>query len=142
MTPEEYMERRVEDQIRWYDKKSQSAQSWFKRIRAAEIVLAAAIPVLATFTDTSVAAQVTIGLLGAGVVVLASFLSLNQYQENWIQYRTSCEALKYEKFLFLTKTEPYDSGAPYPLFVDRIESRILQENGAWSLHARSDQPTK
>lgn len=44
MTPEQYMEDRVDDQIKWYDSRSQANQRWYKHLRSIEIVLAASIP--------------------------------------------------------------------------------------------------
>jgi hypothetical protein len=44
---------RLEDQIGWYDKKSASNQSWFKRIKIIELIAAALIPLLAGFSTTS-----------------------------------------------------------------------------------------
>jgi hypothetical protein len=35
MTEEEYIEERLNDQIIWYSKKSQTNQKWFKRLRRA-----------------------------------------------------------------------------------------------------------
>ena len=46
ISPEEYVEQRINDQIGWYDRKSTTNQRWFKRLRFAEIVAAAAIPFL------------------------------------------------------------------------------------------------
>jgi len=48
ISPEEYVEQRINDQIGWYDRKSTTNQRWFKRLRFAEIVAAAAIPLQAT----------------------------------------------------------------------------------------------
>jgi hypothetical protein len=39
MTEEEYIEERLNDQIIWYSKKSQTNQKWFKRLRLLEIIL-------------------------------------------------------------------------------------------------------
>lgn len=138
MTAEEYLERRVEDQIGWYDRKSVSSQAWYKRLRRAEIVCAAAIPILAGFVGEDLAGQVAIGLLGGVIVVIASFLSLSQHQENWVGYRTTCESLRHEKFLFLTQVEPYDGEDRFPLFVQRIESLISKENSGWSQYIRAE----
>jgi hypothetical protein len=137
MRPEEYVEQRVDDQISWYSSKSSAAQKWFKRIRGAEIICAAAIPFLAGFGGSSVAAQIVIGVLGAVIVVLASFLSLGQHQENWIGYRATCESLKHEKYLYLNQVEPYESEERFSLFVQRIENLISKENSAWSQYARA-----
>lgn len=137
MTPEEYIEQRVVDQINWYDSKSQKSQKWFKLIRALEIISAISIPLFAGFGQGTTWSIILIGILGAIVAILASLLSLNQFQENWIEYRTTCESLKHEKYLFLTRTEPYDKEEPFGLFVQRIESLISKENSAWSQYTRS-----
>lgn len=137
MTPEDYIEQRVVDQINWYDSKSQKSQKWFKRIRALEIISASSIPLFAGFGQGEPWSIILIGILGAVVAILASLLSLNQFQENWIEYRTTCESLKHEKYLFLTRTEPYDEEDPFGLFVQRIESLISKENSAWSQYTRS-----
>lgn len=137
MTPEEYIEQRVVDQINWYDSKSQKSQKWFKRIRGLEIIAASAIPLIAGFGQGTTWSIILIGILGAIVAILASLLSLNQFQENWIEYRTTCESLKHEKYLFLTNTEPYNEEDPFGLFVQRIESLISKENSAWSQYTRS-----
>ena len=137
MTPDEYIAERVDDQIAWYDQKSQGAQRWFKRFRGLEIISAGAIPLFAGFGGGSTWSIIVVGVLGAVVAILASLLSLNQFQENWIEYRTTCESLKHEKYLFLTNAEPYNEEDPFGLFVQRIESLISKENSAWSQYTRS-----
>ena len=122
MSPDEYIEQRVDDQISWYDRKSLSAQQWFKRLRGAEIVCAAAIPVLAGFSSSNFPTSPIVGILGAAVVIIAALVSLNQYQEKWIQYRTTCETLRHEKYLFLTHTEPYNADNTFPLFVNVLRA--------------------
>ncbi|HEY1430160.1 MAG TPA: hypothetical protein VGF39_00785, partial [Stellaceae bacterium] len=42
------------------------------------------------------------------------------------------EALKKEKFLFVTKTEPYDSDDAFPILVQRIETLVSKENVTWA----------
>lgn len=137
MTPDEYIAERVDDQIAWYDQKSQGAQRWFKRFRGLEIISAGAIPLFAGFGGGSTWSIIVVGVLGAVVAILASLLSLNQFQEYWIEYRTTCESLKHEKYLFLTNAEPYNEEDPFGLFVQRIESLISKENSAWSQYTRS-----
>ena len=53
ISPEEYIEQRLNDQIGWYDRKSTANQRWFKRLRFAEIVAAATIPFLSGFAGKS-----------------------------------------------------------------------------------------
>jgi len=119
---------RLEDQIRWYDRKSVDNQQRFKVFKALQLLTAATIPVVATL---GVHAAVPAGLGGA-IVVLEGFLQLNQYQQNWITYRSTAEALKHEKFLFLAAAGPYaGAGDGRALLADRIEGLISQEHAKW-----------
>ena len=60
---------------------------------------------------------------------LEGLLHLNQYQENWTNYRTTAESLKHEKFLFLAKAGPYaDAADPRATLAERVEALISQEN--------------
>lgn len=122
---------RLEDQIAWYDRKSITNQRYFKRIKIVEIAAAAAIPFLATFKLPQVL-WVT-GGLGVLITVLEGMLNLNQYQQNWIAYRSTCESLKHEKYVYLGKAAPYAGVAdPHALLAERIESLVSQEHAKWA----------
>lgn len=137
MDESEYLKTRVDDQINWYDKKSQFHQNWYKGLRIVEIVAATSIPFLAGYiADTEPHFRTTVGFLGLLIAVITAIVSLCQFQENWVEYRTTCESLKHEKFLFLTKTEPYNVDTPFPLLVQRVESMISKENTTWSQYIR------
>ncbi|MFN2629650.1 MAG: DUF4231 domain-containing protein [Gaiellaceae bacterium] len=119
---------RLDDQIRWYDRKSAQNQRLFKMVKAAQLILAAAIPVVATIGVRAVVPAA----LGATIVVLEGLQQLNQYQQNWTSYRSTCEALKHEKYLFLGLAGPYvGAAAPQTLLADRIEGLISQEHAKW-----------
>jgi hypothetical protein len=119
---------RLEDQITWYDRKSNECQRRFKWLKAVEMAAAAAIPVVAAF-DVPVYVA---GILGAVVVVTEGLLHLNQYQQNWITYRSTAEALKHEKYLFLARADIYaGSSKPLRLLAERIEGLISQEHARW-----------
>lgn len=114
---EDYIKDRVDDQISWYDRKSQSNQKWYKWLRTVEIIAAASIPFVAGYMDEGVVwAKVTAGLLGLIVAIITAIVGLYNFQEHWVEYRTTCESLKHEKYLFLTNTEPYNIEDPFPLF--------------------------
>src|SRR3954471_6125598 len=51
ITSDEYLTRRVQNQIDWYDKKSVWNQKCFKRLRIVEIIAAAMIPLLTALTE-------------------------------------------------------------------------------------------
>ena len=142
-TEEEYLKDRVDDQIDWYDKKSQVNQKWYKCLRLIEIIAAASIPFVAGYMGDGVLwPKVIAGTLGLIVAIITAIVGLYNFQEHWVEYRTTCESLKHEKFLYLTKTEPYNIEDPFPLFVKRIESLISTENTKWSQHVRSQKKEK
>lgn len=133
MTEEDYLEQRVNDQINWYDRKSSLNKKMFMRLRASEIVLALIIPFLTGYVNFyKDLFTMLIGLSGIVVAAIASILTLYRYQENWIEYRTYAEALKYEKFLYLTKAGIYREQLSFPFFVERIEAILSKENAKWS----------
>ena len=133
MDIKEYIEKRVDDQITWYDKKSQEAQKWYKRLQVAEIILAALIPLLSGYSTSCVQIAVIVGLFGAIIAVIESVSKLNKYHENWIQYRSTCEMLRYQKHLYLTETAPYNrqDETIENIFVRTIENIISSENNQW-----------
>ena len=85
---------RLQDQIAWYDVRSQLNQRWFKALEVCQIAVAAAIPVAAE-------ASARLWLIGGGgalIVVLEGLQQLQQYQHNWTTNRATCERLKHEGF--------------------------------------------
>ncbi len=132
MEQDDYLIERLEKQIEWYDKKSQDNQKWFKYLRVIEIVSAAVIPFIAGYSESIPYSQVIIGALGVIIAICAGLSALNKYQENWLTYRTTCETLKHEKYLFLTGCKPYQGDEAFNAFVERIEGLISKENSQWS----------
>ena len=119
---------RLDDQISWYDAKARQAQIRFKVLKAVVIGVAASIPVVAAF-DVPVYVA---GILGAIVVVVEGLLQAYQYRQNWITYRSTAEALKHEKYLYLARADVYaGSRHPLRLLAERIEGLISQEHARW-----------
>lgn len=128
MASREVTQERLEDQIAWYDKKSVYNQNWFKWLKAAVLVAGAAIPVVALAGLPSFVSAV----LGMLIVVLEGLQQLNQYHHNWITYRSTCEALKHEKYLYLAKAGPYaNANDPTALLAERVEALVSQEHAKW-----------
>jgi hypothetical protein len=121
---------RLNDQIEWYDKRCAQNQKRFKLLKIVVIAAAALIPFLAGIT--MVPAWLT-GALGMLIAVTEGVQQLNQYHANWISYRSTCEALKHEKYLYLGKAGPYAAARdPHGLLAERIESLVSQEHAKWA----------
>jgi len=119
----------LQDQIEWYDRKSGRNQQSFKFLKICTILAAALVPVL---VKTNVTSWITAGL-GVFIVIVEGLQQLNQYHSNWISYRSTCEALKHEKFLYLGKAGPYAAARdPHALLAERIESLVSQEHAKWA----------
>jgi len=118
---------RLEDQIDWYERRSVANQRAFKQLKAVELVLAAAIPLVAGFDAPGLAA----GVLGALVVVLEGVQQLGQFQQNWLTYRSTAEALKHEKYLYLARAGPYGGRTSHRRLAERVEALVSQEHARW-----------
>lgn len=134
MNIEEYMTSRVDDQINWYDKKSVHCQKMYKRLQATEIVLAALIPLLSAYSKNCVV-SIVVGLFGSSIAIIEAITKLNKYHENRIEYRTTCELLRYQKYLFETHSSPYniEEETVENLFIRNVENIISSENNKWKL---------
>lgn len=134
MTEDEYLSTRLEDQIKWYSKKGGINKKRYHTTMALTIVLSALIPLVAGLSQAiGEFTNYITGCMGVGVTILSSLMALYKYQEKWSSYRTTGETLKHEKYLYLTKTQPYTNAkTAFPLLVQRVENLISEENSVWN----------
>lgn len=133
MDIEKYISERLDPQITWYSRKSALNQKRYKIFQIIEIVLATLIPLLSSYAEHTWIAFI-IGLFGAAIAILQSVSKLYKFHENWIQYRTTAEMLKHEKYLYLTGSHPYiKSGETIEnVFIKNIEEIISAESKSWN----------
>ena len=110
MNEEKYIKERVQNQIDWYSKKSALNKKLHLWFRGLIIVFSATIPFLTgLIEDKSKSLTIIVGVLGVLIAVLTSLTALMKFQEKWSEYRTTSETLKHEKYLYETKSGPYDN---------------------------------
>lgn len=133
MDIKEYMSKRLDPQIKWYDEKAMQDQKYYKYSQLIEIVLASSIPLLAGYSKYNFWIPVIIGILGALIAIIESVTKLYRFHENWIQYRTTCELLKHQKHLYITNSFPYNTGEETieNIFIKNVENIMSSENGQW-----------
>jgi hypothetical protein len=128
-------EDRLDDQIAWYDRKSQTAQKRYKTLKLAQVIIAGLIPLASALPIPETQFRWVTAALGLLVLTIEAIQQLNQDQQNWIAYRSTCEALKHEKYLYLAAAGPYGNadnpGKLTALLADRIEGLISQEHAKW-----------
>ena len=81
-------------------------------------------------------AIISSGIVAVGTALVKTF----KYQENWINYRTTCETLRKEKHYYDAKLYDYrDAKDPEALFVERVEALISRENTLWLISQKPQQ---
>jgi hypothetical protein len=119
---------RLEDQIAWYGKESRRNRAWYKWLKGVTVVSALLIAPISTIgMHGRVAAS-----LGIAIAIAEGLQQLNQYHANWITYRSTAEALKHEKYLYLGQAGPYSSAEkPLTVLAERVENLTSLENAKW-----------
>jgi hypothetical protein len=120
---------RVADQIDFFDKKSKQNQTTYKLLKFITLFLAAVITVSGAVTLPGWVVPV----LGASVVIVEGVIQLNAMVQNWLSYRNTCESLKQEKYLALSKAGPYmGENEPARLLAERTEAILGKERSSWT----------
>ena len=133
MNEEVYFQQRLDDQINWYSNKSSTNQKWYKRLKYLDNFLALIVVPLSYYSDSCWWFKYA-GVAAGIVIAFSNFLqSINKYHENWIQYRSTAEILKHERYLYLTRSGGYaNSPNPFNELVERCESIISSDIIDWA----------
>jgi Protein of unknown function (DUF4231) len=121
--------KRLEEQLGWYERQSERSKRAFQALKVAQIVVAAAIPAVAAAGASAGFA----GALGAVVVVLEGIQQLFQFQQNWIAYRGTAEALRRERYLYEAGAAHYaDAAQPDRVLAERLDVILSHEHANWA----------
>lgn len=135
MDEQQYITARVDDQIKWHDKRSGSNQRWYKLVQIATIFSAALVPFVAVLEVVPSAPswlyKCIVGILGVAAAVTAGISGVYRFQERWIDYRMTAETLRSEKFRFVTRVAPYDGDNSFSEFVKNVEAILAGQNERW-----------
>jgi len=131
MTPEEYIDERLNQFREWYDKKAIRAKMTYQWMRALTVIGGAIVPVLINIKLPYVDIGTTI--LSLMVVILVSLESVFHFREQWKNYRSTEQLLAKEYFNFVSGEGPYrnqNDKESFLNFVDRVENAIAAENAS------------
>jgi hypothetical protein len=141
MNEQDYLTKRLDDQRQWLEGKSAWNQTWYKRLRVVEVVLAAAIPffssLMGKFPESPNVIPILVSAMAFLIAAASALLALYRFQENWLRYRGTAEQLAREKFLFMTKTQPYDGSDAFQVLVAKVENILGEENSTWREEIRN-----
>jgi len=131
MTDCKYLDDRLEEQIRWYGKKANQNKNRFYGYQIVIIVSGVLVPIINAANFGSDEVRVISSILGGIIVGITSILQLKKHHENWIQYRSTEEVLKKEKYFFLNNVGLYselEDKKKCERLVRRVESVISNQN--------------
>ncbi len=133
MNQEQYLAERIEDQIHWYNRKSRANKRAYRTLRVVSVIVALAIPIMSSFLDNGNVPylKVAIAVSGALVALIEGLLTLYKFRDNWTSYRNAAEMLIQHKYLFITRSAPYNVARPFVLFVQNAENIMAGERIAW-----------
>src|SRR5216683_1448725 len=91
-----YVKGRYQTELNWYDSKSQNNKTWYNILQGGLLIFAALTPVLIALEFLGSVSWLKWFTLATAVVValLSAVLKAFKFEENWINYRTTCETLK------------------------------------------------
>ncbi len=146
---EEYLSERYLGEIGWYDARSMRNQVWYRTLQWGLILLSASTPViiaLAQKTESMPWLKTASLITAVLVAILATSLKtfkFEQFEENWLNYRTTCETLKKEIHFYRVGIDEYkNSEDKEALFVKRVEALISRENRLWLTTVKEKQDEK
>jgi hypothetical protein len=129
--PFEYLQRRVEPQEQWHDRRARLNKHLFFTVEVATLLAGAAIPVVNLWVvKDAYLAGVLSAILGGVVVMAAAIGKLFKFHENWLHYRALVEALAREKELYAAAAGDYakiDGPRRNRLLVERVENLIANK---------------
>jgi glucan phosphoethanolaminetransferase (alkaline phosphatase superfamily) len=135
MSPEkfrDYLDKRFLDQLNWYDAKAARCKKQYTLLQWGLIVLAAVTPVLIAVDQNAYLSKWLPLITGSLVAVLSAAMKTFSFQENWINYRSTAEALKREYHLYQAGAGAYrNASGSERLFVERAERMFASEHTNW-----------
>jgi hypothetical protein len=129
LTPEEYVEERLNSEINYYNKAATRAKQRYVQMRAITVVGGALVPVLVNIDLAYLDILTT--AISLVVVLFVSLETVYRYREQWTNYRTAEQNLRNEYFTFTSRSGIYtslDEPSAFTLFVNRIEQAIEAES--------------
>jgi hypothetical protein len=127
---DEFTMQQLDKEIEWYDRHAVRNQWLYRSLKLIVLVAAALIPFLSGIVGIE---PLYVGGLGVLIAVAEGIQQVNQHHTNWIRFRSTCEALKQEKYLYLAKAGPYAQAKDaHALLAERVVALVSQETAKWT----------
>lgn len=142
---EEYLSKRYFDQIDYYEKASGKNKKKYKNFQWILIIFSTLTTILAALPASigSIDLKYIVVATAAIVTILTAGLKTFQYQELWVNYRSTIEQLKPEIYYYKFNVGDYGQEGvdKETMFVSRIEQILNKEHDVWPVAKKiKDQP--
>lgn len=136
---DKYIVDRFGDQLKWYSDKSSINKKWYHGYQIAIAILSALTTVtvaLGMHESDGNAWHIVSLVASAAVATLAGLQKALRFHENWVEYRTTAEQLKKERYYYEFRCDEYSTAeSADKLFVKRVEALISRQHTLWTLGA-------
>lgn len=140
-TTQNYINIRIIPQMAYYSTKSQQCKAAYMKWMKVSIFIGILIPVASIFADGSIAMKAIIAFLGASSAAITSYLSLQNYQKLWENYRSNRELTLSILLAYFTNSGEFSEQKTdeerNALLVDKCEMIFTEETGVWKDSIRS-----
>lgn len=127
----QYLATRYKKLVDFYDARAQSNKRWH-RACSVFIILTSGILAPLVATKAMDKCPLVLGFLSASVVIATAITSHFQFNENWLNYRKTWDALQREPYLREAAVGEYREVVDRNvLFVERIEAIASEEGKEW-----------
>jgi hypothetical protein len=123
----------LEESFDWYSKAAWRAKVGYWISEIALLVVAAAIPASAAFTDN----QRLPAALGAVVVVLTGLRTVFQWRDDWLGFTDACARLKTQRAFYEGRVGEYTGGDRDERLVQRVREIEGAETATWATLRRN-----
>jgi hypothetical protein len=121
----------VSQQSSWYGVRARNNRLVYIILKSIQIIFAAAIPIVSVAHAGELQRWIN-ATLGSLIGIVEGIIQLGQYQQNWLLYRATREALKREELLRSGKAGPYSVASnPDTLYIERSDAIISGEHSKW-----------
>ena len=144
----DYIKKRLEKQLNWYDKKAKLNLHRYYEIQIVILGVIALIPIINVVGGYEMTIRIISSILGAIIIGATGILQLTKAQESWIIFRSTAETLKKEYNLYMLNAGDYSDPSLTDdkrdkLFIERSESVMAMEGTKYfSLRQKSEPSTK
>ena len=134
---DEYTADRFQDQLKWYSAnaaKNKTWHQWFQIVIASLSALITVTVALGMHSSDGNGWHIVSLVASAAVAALTGLHKALRFHENWVEYRTTTEQLKKERYHFQFRCGEYSTAESADrLFVERVEALISRQHTHWTV---------